>query len=149
MTDNLHQSKALNLPEVHGDRASIDLLNALESIDVHFAENQLAEVQKWEDTGKTCADVPTLLNRYENRRTLRGLTHDERRAIVATYPLIHVVDFDEQGYITLENRRLYIFRAVLLPNTPIAVRLATSDEAQELRRKLTTMDEGATIVVRS
>ena len=65
------KAKALNLPEVHGDRASIDLLNALESIDVHFAENQLAEVQKCEDTGETCADVPTLLNRYENRRRIK------------------------------------------------------------------------------
>jgi len=69
------RAKALNLPEVHGDRASIDFLNALESIDAHFAEIQLAEVQKCEDSGEACADVPTLLNRYEVRRRIKNTRH--------------------------------------------------------------------------
>ena len=59
------RAKTLNLPEVHGDRGSIDFPNALEPIDTHFAEFQLSEVQKCEDSGEACADVPTLLNRYE------------------------------------------------------------------------------------
>jgi len=80
---------------------------------------------------------------------LRGVTNDQRRAFIATYPLIRVASFEGQGWITLDNRRLFVFRSLLLPTTPITVRLATYEEAQELRRKLTTRDEGATIVIRN
>lgn len=80
---------------------------------------------------------------------LRRLTHEERVEIVTTtYPPVRVVQFEDQGWITLDNRRLFVFRSVLLPTTPIPIQVATLEEAQELRRKLTTEDEGATIVVR-
>ncbi|KAL4067474.1 hypothetical protein V8B97DRAFT_928977 [Scleroderma yunnanense] len=95
------------------------------------------------DTFQDGRDVQQAIN------ALRRLTHEERVAIVATYPPIRVVQFVDQGWITLDNRRLFLFRAVLLPGTPIRVRVATLQEAEELKRKLTTGDEGATIVVRS
>jgi hypothetical protein len=80
---------------------------------------------------------------------LRTLNHDQRRDFIAdTYPPIRVVCFDQQGWITLDNRRLYIFRQVLDRGTTIRVQVATAAEAEELRRKLTTTDEGATIVIR-
>lgn len=79
----------------------------------------------------------------------RRLSNAERLAIVRTYPRIRVVQFETQGWITLDNRRLYLFRTVLEPGTPIPVRVATYQEAQELRYKLTTRDSGATIVVRA
>ncbi|KAG6908518.1 hypothetical protein DXG01_004370 [Tephrocybe rancida] len=79
----------------------------------------------------------------------RNLSNGERLAIVRTYPAIRVVEFQTQGWITLDNRRLYLFRTVLDPGTQIPVRVATPQEAQELRFKLTTRDEGATIVVRA
>ncbi|KAH0604004.1 uncharacterized protein H6S33_007035 [Morchella sextelata] len=78
---------------------------------------------------------------------LRSLTNDQRRAVIATYDPLRVVEFRDQGWITLDNRLLYIFRALLLPETSISVRLATTEEAKEFRKKLTT--EGATIVLRS
>ncbi|PPQ65110.1 hypothetical protein CVT24_003071 [Panaeolus cyanescens] len=79
----------------------------------------------------------------------RRLTNAERLDIIRTYPPIRVVQFETQGWITLDNRRLYLFRSVLDPGTHIPVRIATYQEAQELRYKLTTRDSGATIVVRA
>ncbi|KAK0186212.1 hypothetical protein F5146DRAFT_1069854 [Armillaria mellea] len=80
---------------------------------------------------------------------LRRLSEDERIAVVATYPPIRVVEFETQGWITLDNRRLFLFRAILSPGTPIPVRVATAEEARELIYKLTTKNEGASIVVRA
>jgi hypothetical protein len=37
--------KSPNLPEVYDNRASIDFLDALKSVDTHFAENQLDKIQ--------------------------------------------------------------------------------------------------------
>ncbi|KAG2070450.1 hypothetical protein BDR04DRAFT_1099956 [Suillus decipiens] len=81
--------------------------------------------------------------------SLRALPHEQRVQLVGTYPPIRVVQFETQGWITLDNRRLYLFRDILNPGTQIRVRVATLQEAQELRWKLTTDNEGATIVVRA
>lgn len=79
---------------------------------------------------------------------LRGGTNEQRRAFLATFPPIRVVYFVGQGWITLDNRRLYVFRTLLLPGTLMTMRVATIGEAQELRRKLTNRYGGANIVFR-
>lgn len=92
---------------------------------------------------RTGEDIQAAIN------VLRALPHEQRIHFLAAFEPIRVVDFDDQGWITLDNRRLYIFRSLLLPRTPMSMRITTYEEAQELRYKLTTTDEGATIVVRS
>lgn len=63
---------------------------------------------------------------------------------------IRVVEFEgDVGWITLDNRRLFVFRSLLPPRTPLTMTVATYEEAKELKRKLTTRDGGATIVVRA
>lgn len=80
---------------------------------------------------------------------LRQMSLESRIQLVREFPPIRVVQFEDQGWITLDNRRLHIFRSILPPGTQITARIATLAEAQELRRKLTTRDEGATIAVRA
>ncbi|KAI9452408.1 hypothetical protein BJY52DRAFT_1292939 [Lactarius psammicola] len=86
-------------------------------------------------------DIRTLVN------SLRQLSHEERVQLVGEFPPIRVVGFVTQGYITLDNRRLFLFRQLLDPGTQITVRIATYQETEELKTKLTTNDEGATIVI--
>jgi len=79
----------------------------------------------------------------------RHLNPAHRFAIIREFPRICVVQFDTYGWVTPDNRHLFLFRQVLSPTTRISVRVATWQEAQELRDKLTTLDGGATIVIRS
>lgn len=79
---------------------------------------------------------------------LRGATQQEVLAFFAEFPPIRLVCFERQGWITLDNRRLYLMRQLLNPGTVIRAVQATAAEADELRRKLTTGDEGATITIR-
>lgn len=88
-------------------------------------------------------------NVHEEIGRLNGLTEDERRSAIGRIPRIRVVRFETQGWITLDNRRLYILRAVLRPGTLITVQVATYDEAMELKRKLTTRNEGKWVIVRN
>jgi hypothetical protein len=81
--------------------------------------------------------------------SFRSLTNDERLAIVNTYPPIRVVSVETQGWITLDNPRLFLFRTILNPGTLIPVRVATYQESQELQTKLTSPDSDATLVVRA
>jgi len=116
-----------------GDDCDINL-----SVDqIHWSQDSIA------GTFRDGSDLRALIN------SLRGLPHERRVELVATYPRIRVVQFESQGWITLDNRRLYLFREILDPGTQIGVRVATFQEAQELRRKLTTDNEGATIAVRA
>ncbi|OXV05357.1 hypothetical protein Egran_06874, partial [Elaphomyces granulatus] len=64
------QCKALDLPEVHKNRASVAFLNALRDVDTFFADAELREIQKLEEDGKEGPDVIKLLNRYETRRRM-------------------------------------------------------------------------------
>ncbi|KIY51638.1 hypothetical protein FISHEDRAFT_56549 [Fistulina hepatica ATCC 64428] len=83
-------------------------------------------------------------------KALRALPHGQRERFIETYfPSIHVVEFEEQGWIALDNRRLLLYRSLVLPTTEISVQIATDQETQELRRKLLEGDEGATIVIRA
>ena len=90
------QCKALNLPEVHDNRSSIDFLNALKPIDIHFVESQLDKIQDLEENGEQSPDVLKLLDRFETRRrispptkvrsqpvfaTLQGKSHEEKKDI--------------------------------------------------------------------
>ncbi|PPQ65111.1 hypothetical protein CVT24_003072 [Panaeolus cyanescens] len=79
----------------------------------------------------------------------RRLRNTERLHVVRTYPPIRVVQIETQGWITLDNRRLCLFRTVLDPGTRIPVRVATEEEAQKLRYHLTSQDSSATIVIRA
>jgi len=78
------QCKSLNLPEVHDNRASIDFLNAVKAVDVHFAENQLDKIQDLEEQGKECPDVLQLLDRFETRRRISPPTKVRSQPAFAT-----------------------------------------------------------------
>ena len=64
------QCKALDLPEVHKNRASVTFLNALRDVDALFADAELREIQKLEEDDKEGPDVIKFLNRYETRRRM-------------------------------------------------------------------------------
>ena len=72
----------------------------------------------------------------------------EQHVFFAEFPPNRLVLFERQGWITLDNRRLYLMRQLLDPGTVIWAVQATAAEANELRHKLTTEDEGATISIR-
>ena len=78
------QCKALDLPEVHDNRASIDFLNAVKAVDIHFAENQLDKIQDLEEEGKKCPDVLQLLDRFETRRRISPPTKAKSQPAFAT-----------------------------------------------------------------
>lgn len=81
---------------------------------------------------------------------LRAESLEVRVAFLAEMGPIRVVEFQgDVGWITLDNRRLHMFRSLLPPGTPLTMRVATYEEAMELKRKLTTRNGGAAIVVRS
>lgn len=85
-------------------------------------------------------------------KQLRNLINEERRKFLAELDApIRVVHFPtfQLPYITLDNRRLWMFRELLKPGTPVTVRMATMEEAKELRRKLAVSNGGATIAVRA
>jgi hypothetical protein len=78
------QCKSLDLPEVHDNRASIDFLNAVKAVDIHFAENQLDKIQDLEEEGKECPDVLQLLDRFETRRRISPPTKVQSQPAFAT-----------------------------------------------------------------
>jgi hypothetical protein len=78
------QCKSLNLPEVYDNRASIDFLNALKSVDIHFSENQLDKIQELEEQGEDCPDVLKLLDRFETRRRISPPTKTRSQPAFAT-----------------------------------------------------------------
>ena len=81
--------------------------------------------------------------------SLRRLPLEQRITLVSQFPPIRVVEFESQGWITLDNRGLYLLRQILDLGSEITARIAATQEAQELRRKLTTDSEGTTIVIRA
>ena len=87
-------------------------------------------------------------NVHQDIAALRQETLEQILFSIRRYPPIRVVRFVDQGWITLDNRRLYLFRSVLRPETIIEVRIATLAEAEELKWKLTTRDEGRSTLVR-
>lgn len=95
------------------------------------------------DTFQDGKDVRKAIN------ALRRLSHEERVLIAATYPPISVIQLKGQGWITLDTRRLFLFRAIVNPGTQIRVRVATVQEAEELTKKLMSGKEGAAIIIRS
>jgi len=95
------------------------------------------------DTFRDGKDVRKAIN------ALRCLSHEERVLIAATYPPISVIQLKGQGWITLDTRRLFLFRAIVNSGTQIRVRVATVQEAEELTKKLMSGKEGAAIIIRS
>ena len=100
---------------------------------------------------------------YERLRTwhlrLRRMPLQERLAFIndldVGFPPIRIVGFssssfwpDNQRWFSLDNRRLWVYRSVLPPETQIYVRIATRQEAAELINKLTTSSNGETVIVR-
>lgn len=74
------------------------------------------------------------------------LPRGESEAEVAKYPLIRVVPA-EHGWVTLDNRQLFLFKKVLETETVIHVEIVTLDEASQQRWKLTNRNGGESIVV--
>lgn len=67
---------------------------------------------------------------------MREAPHVQNEAFIAKFPLIRVVGFQEQGWITLDKDRLFIFMRLLNPG-PKIFRVATSEEVKELKHMLT------------
>jgi len=88
-------------------------------------------------------DIQSEVNRY------LAMSQGERVRALQALPTIRVVGFVEQGWIALDNRRLAVFRSVLAPGTRMPFVIATANEARELINKLTTVNSGTSVVVRS
>jgi hypothetical protein len=102
------QCKTLNLPEVYDNRASVDFLNAVKAIDIHFAENQLDKIQILEEEGKDCPDILTLLDRFETRRRISPVVKGRSQPAFATL----------QGKSLPESPQKKRFNKVTKPPTP-------------------------------
>ena len=92
------------------------------------------------DTFKDGKNIQAAIDR------LLPLPHGEREAEVVKYPLIRVVPA-EHGWVTLDNRQLFLFKKVLETETVIHVEIVTLDEASQQRWKLTNRNGGESIVV--
>jgi len=75
--------------------------------------------------------------------TLRAMSDADRKAVVDLFPLMNVVYLPyagEQYLMSLDNRRLHIFRSVLPPGTLVNVITAPDEEVEKLKWKWTAID---------
>lgn len=90
-------------------------------------------------------DIRDVINR------LRAMSEADRLAIVNLFPNLHVVPIPyagEQYLMSLDNRRLHVFRSVLPPDTMITVQNAVGAEMRTIKRKWTSKNDGLSISVR-
>lgn len=74
---------------------------------------------------------------------MRGMSIEDRKAIVELFPLMNVVPIPyagDQHLMSCDNRRLHIFRSVLPSGTTITVVMAPDAEIKKLKWKWTTRD---------
>lgn len=84
----------------------------------------------------------------ETRRLLQLPFEERMRQVREVYPTIRVVELDGR-YITLDHRRLHIFKALFTPGTEIPVTVVSDDaSAKELKRKLGSRESTTTVMVR-